>query len=133
MPPIQSSQNHVFGALPWRTLKGDDKTRQPDRQEGGGFHDSVLHDFDLRSQAAPISTSLPPAACGLQPPACSFDLRSPIGQIFVPFLHRFCTMKCNSKLYHTTPGKVPSKLQHIVNESVASGYGFGKRFWVKKR
>jgi hypothetical protein len=58
---------------------------------------------------------------------------SPAAWIFAPFLHHFCAMKCNSKLYRSTPGKASSKSQLIVSEWVASKHGFGKRLLVKKR
>jgi hypothetical protein len=37
-------------------------------------------------------------------------------RISAPFLHHFCTMKSNSKLYRGRLGKVLAKPQAIVNE-----------------
>jgi hypothetical protein len=48
------------------------------------------------------------------------------------FLHHFCIMKRNSKLYRETPGKVLSKSQPILSELVASYFDQGKASFGKE-
>jgi hypothetical protein len=128
---------------PARTKRGRQNTTKHDKLRQNTTSGSPARRWNGEStnpfpfhRLRPLATRPPSAfsaSCPMILPTIILPSISPAARVFAPFLHHFCTMKWNSKLYRTTPGTDTLNTQPIVSERVASKHGSAKTIFGKEK